>query len=78
MMQPFTWKNCYADVQTCKHDVTMLSYLNDVIIPATETLQQRIIELGDSDEGFAVFAKGDLQEVLRETLLAFGLSLQAI
>lgn len=30
-MRPFTWENCFADVQTCKHDLTTLPYLDDLI-----------------------------------------------
>lgn len=30
-MSTFRWKNCFADVLTSKHDLTIHSYLDDVI-----------------------------------------------
>ena len=45
-MTPFRWKNCFADVQASKHDITIQSYFDDVILPALATLDRRIDELG--------------------------------
>jgi len=75
---PFRWRNCYADVQTSKHDLTILSYFDDVIVPALSTLQAQIDGLGHSDNPGDIFAQSDLQDVLLETKLAFGLSIQSI
>lgn len=77
-MTPFRWTNCYADVQASKHDVTIISYFEDVILPALETLNERVEELGRSGLPGDVFAQADMQDVLRETKLAFGLSIQSI
>lgn len=33
-MTPFRWQNCNADVAAAKHDLTVRSFLDDVILPA--------------------------------------------
>jgi hypothetical protein len=75
---PFRWANCFADVETCKHDLTIQSYLNDVIAPALATLERKIAELAASEWPGAVFAHADMQVMLRESKIAFGLSIQSI
>ena len=55
-MTPFRWTNCYADVLTSKHDLTIESYFNDVIVPALDTLGEKIEGLNNSDSPGAVFA----------------------
>ncbi|MDB5604326.1 MAG: hypothetical protein JWP25_1226 [Bradyrhizobium sp.] len=77
-MTPFRWKNCFADVQACKHDITIRSYLDDVIVPALKTLDRRIDELGRSNSPGHEFAQADMEDVLRETKMAFSLSIQSI
>ncbi|MGY3585696.1 hypothetical protein ACVIGB_005249 [Bradyrhizobium sp. USDA 4341] len=77
-MTPFRWKNCFADIQASKHDITIRSYLDDVIIPALATLDRRIDELGRSTSPGHEFAQADMQAVLRETKMAFALSIQSI
>src|SRR3546814_6755736 len=77
-MTPFRWKNCYADVLTSKHDLTIESYFNDVIVPALDTLNEKIEVLGKSDWPGAVFAQADMTDMLRESRLAFGLAIQSI
>jgi hypothetical protein len=77
-MTPFRWKNCFADVQAGKHDITIRSYLDDVIVPALETLDRRIDELGRSNSPGHEFAQADMEDVLRETKMAFSLSIQSI
>ncbi|MBB3358812.1 MULTISPECIES: hypothetical protein [unclassified Novosphingobium] len=77
-MKPFRWKNCFADVQASKHDMTIESYFQDVIVPALATLEAKIDELENSDWPGAVFAKADMEEVRLETMRAFGLSIQSI
>lgn len=41
-MTPFRWKNCYADVAAARHDMTIQSFLDDVILPAIRALEDRI------------------------------------
>lgn len=77
-MTPFRWKNCYADVLTSKHDLTIESYFNDVIVPALDTLGEKIEGLSNSDSPGAVFAHTDMKDMLRESKLAFGLAIQSI
>src|SRR3546814_12106500 len=77
-MTPFRRKNCYADVVTSKHDLKIESYLNDVIVPALDTLNEKIEVLGKSDWPGAVFAQADMTDMLRESKLAFGLAIQSI
>jgi hypothetical protein len=77
-MTPFRWKNCAADISTSRHDLTIQSYLDDVILPALSTLQRQIEALGESDDPGDAFAQSDLKDVLQETKLAFGLSIQSI
>lgn len=45
-MTTFRWQNCYADILTSKHDVTIHSYLDDVIVPALATLPRRSVSWG--------------------------------
>jgi hypothetical protein len=75
---PFHWTNCFADVEACKHDLTIQSYFNDVIAPALATLEAKIAELAESDWPGSVFAHADMQVMLRESKIAFGLSIQSI
>ena len=77
-MTPFTWKNCFADVQTCKHHLTIQSYFEDVILPALCTIDSKIEALANSDWPSAAFARADMQNMLREAKIAFGLSIQSI
>src|SRR3546814_11483445 len=71
-MTPFRWKNCYADVLTSKHDLTIESYFNDVIVPALDTLNEKNDVLGKRDWPGAVFAQADMTDLLRESKIAFG------
>ena len=68
-MTPFRWKNSYADVLTSKHDLTIESYFNDVIVPALDTLGEKIEGLSNSDSP-ARFAHTDMKDMLRESKLA--------
>lgn len=77
-MKPFRWKNCFADVQASKHDLTINSFLENVIQPSTRFLEDKIVELGRSEDETAIFEISDMQDVLRETKLAFCLSIQSI
>lgn len=77
-MTPFRWRNCMADVHAYRHDYTVQAYVDDVVAPAVATLEAKIEELGRSDWGPAPFAQADLKNMLRETMLAFGLSIQSI
>jgi hypothetical protein len=77
-MAPFRWKNCFADVQASKHDIAIQSYFEDVILPALRTLEERIDDLRRSDMPGHQFAQADMEDVRRETKLAFGLSIQSI
>lgn len=67
-----------ADVHASRHDMTIESYFHDVITPALATLDARIDELARSDDSGDRFAQSDMEDVLRETKLAFGLSIQSI
>lgn len=77
-MEQFRWQNCYADVQTYRHARTIETYLNDVIVPALDTLDRKTEELEQRGGAWAAFAKPDMQDVIRETKLAFSLAIQSI
>ena len=77
-MTPFRWKNCYADIATAKHDLTIRSFLQDFIMPAIKAVEARIDELGRSEEPAACFEQSDMEEVLSETKLAFCLAVQSV
>ncbi|MCF1449907.1 hypothetical protein FS815_24260 [Agrobacterium vitis] len=77
-MELFRWQNCYADVQTYRHAKTIQTYLDDVIVPALDTLDRKTEELGQRGGAWAAFAKPDMQDVIRETKLAFSLAIQSI
>lgn len=77
-MTPFRWQNCFADVQIYRHDRTVQSYLDDVILPNLGGLERRIEEIGKSEEDWAPFEKSQMRDVLRETKLAVALAVQSI
>lgn len=77
-MTPFRWKNCYADVQASKHDITIRLFMDDVVRPAITVLEKKIAEFGRSEKVGDVFAQADMKDVLRETKMAFSLSIQSI
>ena len=77
-MKVFRWKNCYADVATSQHGVTVQSFFDDVIVPAIRALEKKIAALGLSDNPGDTFAHADMEDVLQETKMAFGLSIQSI
>jgi hypothetical protein len=37
-MTPFRWKNCYAEVAAAEHDLTIRSFLDDVLVAALSDL----------------------------------------
>lgn len=77
-MQIFRWQNCYADVCTTQHGITVQSYFNDVVRPALLTLEKKIDALSHSDEPGDIFACADLKPVFQATKMAFALSIQSI
>jgi hypothetical protein len=77
-MKHFRWKNCFADVQTSKHDITIRAYFDDVIVLSIKALEQRISELGQSDDAIDMFIQSDTLDVLQEAKMAFALSIQSI
>lgn len=77
-MTPFRWKNCYADVLTARHDLTIQSFLVDVILPAIRALEDPITELGKSEDPFDRLVQSDMRDTLAETKKVFALSVQSI
>lgn len=77
-MTPFRWKNCRADVAACKHGITVQSFFDDVIVPAVDGLEEKIAALSHSEDPSDVFARSDMEDILRETKMAFSLSLQSL
>jgi hypothetical protein len=49
-----------------------------VIAPAIRALEEKIAALGRSDIPGDAFAQADMEDVLKETKMAFGLSIQSI
>ncbi|AGK59719.1 hypothetical protein HYPDE_40253 [Hyphomicrobium denitrificans 1NES1] len=77
-MKVFRWKNCYADVAASKHGITVQSFFDDVIAPAICALEDKISALGRSGDPGDAFAQADMEDVLKETKMAFGLAIQSI
>ena len=77
-MEPFRWKNCYADVTAWRHGITVRSFFDDVIASAIHAVEEKIAALGRSDNPGDAFAQADMKDVLRETKMAFSLSIQSI
>lgn len=77
-MTPFRWRNCRADVAAARHDLTMKSFLDDVILPAIRRIEARITELRGNDEPAACFEQSDMEDLLAETKLAFCLAIQSV
>lgn len=78
MTEPFTWKNCMADVHTYRHGRMAQAFFDDVVAPSLDALNAQIDEWSRSDEGYAPFAKDDVEELRRNTMLAFCLSIQSM
>lgn len=77
-MTPFRWENCFADVQASRHDLTIKSFLDNVVQPSIQFLEAKIAELYRSEDETVVFEISAMEDVLRETKLAFCLSVQSI
>jgi hypothetical protein len=77
-MKVFRWQNCYADVAASKHGISVQSFFDDVIAPAICALEEKIAILGRSDNPGDAFAQADMKDVLKETKMAFGLSILSI
>jgi len=74
----FRWQNCYADVAASMHGISVQSFLDDVVVPATRVLERKVAAISHSDDPVDAFAHSDAKDVLRVTKMAFGLSLQSI
>ena len=77
-MEPFRWKNCYADVLSNGYGQVAESFLHDVVGPALAALDAKIRALNESDDGAAPFIESHVQEVLRASTMAFSLSIQSM
>lgn len=77
-MNIFRWQNCNADVATSMHGVSVQSFLDDVVVPAIGALEKKVTVLSCSDDPAEIFAHSDMNDVLRATKMAFGLSIQSI
>ena len=75
---PFRWRNCHADIGTWRHAQTLELLLTDVILPGLGSLETKIVALGESDDPVDVFFQSDVEEVLKETKLAYALAIQSI
>lgn len=77
-MTIFRWKNCRADIYASKHDLTIQSFLDNVVQPSIQFLEAKISELHCSEDETVIFEISAMDDVLRETKLAFCLSIQSI
>lgn len=75
---PFRWRNCHADIGTWRHAQTLELLLSDVILPGLRSLETKIVALGESDDPGDIFFQSDVEEVLKETKLAYALAIQSI
>jgi hypothetical protein len=78
VLEPFRWKNCRADVATARHGITLDLYLRDIIEPTLRALEAKSLSLGQSEDTIDQFAQLDVDAVLHEARMAFGLSVQSI
>lgn len=76
-MNVFRWKNCYADVAAFKHGISVRSFFDDVVVPAIQTLEDKIVALGRSDDPGNVFAKSNAEYIYHESIEGKDPSLQA-
>src|SRR5689334_13997584 len=77
-MRPSRWKNCDADGSAWRHGQTVRSFYYDVIAPAIRTVEEKIAAISHRNNPGDEFACADMTYVLRETKLAFSLSVQSI
>ncbi|KXG87580.1 hypothetical protein ATO67_18190 [Agrobacterium bohemicum] len=76
--EEFTWTNCGADISKYANTRTITDYLKHVIGPAILSIENKIEEYEALGDAYAIFGVSDLQNVKRETLLAFSLGMQSL
>ena len=78
MHDPFTWKNCHADVVSAGYGAIALSFLNEVIEPSLDTLSAQLDRWKNSEDPIAPFYVDDIEELNRAMIMAFCLSIQSL
>ncbi|MHB0953243.1 MAG: hypothetical protein ACYC10_15115 [Allorhizobium sp.] len=74
----FTWHNCWADIGTYSHKLTLQHFMRDVVDPALSAIEARINEYTDQGGAWEAFAVPDMKTARRETTVAFSLAIQSI
>jgi len=75
---PFTWKNCYADVVSAGYGAIASSFLSEVVEPSLDALGSQLDKWKNSENPIAAFYISDLEDLYRVTIMAFCLSIQAL
>ena len=76
---PFRWKNCHADSLPHRYVAMAQSYIRDIVEPSLSSLERQIARLRAlDDDPLAEFGIDPAEELLRNTVLGYCLSLQAL
>lgn len=73
-----TWTNTYADVVSSSHGRTTAEFFNSVVCPAIRKLQQHVETYKASSDPIDAFRQSDTEDLIVESLKAFGLSLHSL
>ena len=78
MTEIFTWKNCFADVQSSRYGEIARDFLTLVVNPSLDTLDSEIQRWKDTGEMVSHLMVFDLTELVGKTRMAFCLSIQSL
>jgi hypothetical protein len=79
VMEPFRWKNCFADVLSNRNGQMALSYIRDIVEPSVAAMENHIASMrGRKEDPVAVFGIAPAEWLLRATLMGYCLSIQAM
>lgn len=76
-IERFTWENLQSDVYLGLHANSMRLYLDGVVTPALNAIDNMRDELSRSDEPGTVFELGDVDALRQSTIETFALSIQS-
>jgi hypothetical protein len=78
MTEIFTWKNCFADVQSSRYGEIARDFLTLVVSPSLDALDGEIQKWRDTGDTVSHLMVFDLSELVGKTRMAFCLSIQSL
>lgn len=77
-IETFTWQNLTADIHLGLHSNAVRLYLDSVVKPALDAIDDQHAELTNSEDHADVFMLADVEELQRSTVEAFALAIQSL